>query len=203
MPHFPEANWIDLVRGIVRPEDAAVMRQHLDQGCAPCAETYRFWQRLAGFLQQEPQADPPADSVRVAKSYVSEPVVRPASRSVRTAHLVFDTLGQPLAAGVRSTSAESRHLLYEAPPFTIDLHVDAHTEPEQLRLDGQVVEEGRTGGWPPEAHVSVNTADAQLCSVDIDELGEFQCQIARREDLSLAVTPREGELILISLKVNP
>jgi hypothetical protein len=37
----------------------------------------------------------------------------------------------------------------------------------------------------------------------VNELGEFQCQIARREDFNLAVTPRAGELILIPLKVHP
>ncbi len=167
----------------MRPDEAAVMRQHLEEGCPQCAERYRFWQKVGGFIQDDLQVDPPP---------------RPGSRSVRTAHLVFDTVA-PAAEGA---AAGIRHLLYEAPPFTIDLRIDARSEPEQLRLDGQIAEEGRRGGWPPEARVAVNTADAQLCTVNINELGEFQCHIARREDVSIAVTPREGELILMSLKVN-
>ena len=176
------------------------MREHLDEGCPQCAETYRFWQKLAGFIPHDQQAEPSAESARVARSSVSETTARPPSRSVRTAHLVFDTFAQPAPAGVRSTAGEHRHLLYDAPPFAISLHIDTRIEPEQLRLDGQIVEEGRTDGWPPEARVAVNTADGQLCSVEINELGEFRCQFARRDEFSLAVTPREGELIVISLK---
>lgn len=181
------------------------MRLHLEEGCAQCEETYRFWQKLAGFIQQDQEAEPPADAVRVAKAYISTVGLAASaseSRSVRTARLVFDTFAQPLA-GVRSTGVENRHLLYEAPPFTIDLHIDSHTEPEQLRLDGQIVEDGRTAPWTGDVRVSVSSANAQLCMTGVNELGEFQCQIARREDFNLAVTPRAGELILIPLKVHP
>ena len=155
------------------------MRQHLEEGCPQCAETYRFWQRLAGFM-------PPED-----------PAPRLASRSVRTAHLVFDTFAH---RDVPSVPAEGRHLLYEALPFTIDLRIDAVAGPGELRLNGRIVDAERTGAWPQEARVTVNTTEAQVRSVTINERGEFECQIAGGEDVTLAVTPRDGELILVSLR---
>src|SRR5919197_2313271 len=108
-PHFRDAHWIDLVRGVVTSEDATVMRQHLDEGCAHCAETYGFWRKLARSIEEERATAP---GFRF-------------SRSARTARLVFDTFTQPLGPETGSTAAEDRRLVYEAPPFTIELQLDS------------------------------------------------------------------------------
>src|SRR5437762_1589508 len=100
MNHFSDHQWIDFLRGVAEPGAAAAMQQHVDDGCAPCLETYTAWRRFG----KTPSG--------------------PWWAATRSATLVFDTLARPLPAGVRGAAADPRHLLYEAPPFTIDLHVE-------------------------------------------------------------------------------
>ena len=186
IPHFRDAHWIDLVRGVVAPEDAALMRQHLDGGCAHCAETYGFWGKLAKFMECE---------------RAKEPGFR-FSRSARTARLVFDTFAQPAVAGSGSTAADHRRLVYEAPPFTIELHLDSRTDPVGLRITGHIFEKRRFAVRRA-ARVSIRNVDGELGATSVDGLGRFECRIAPRQSVNLTVVLREGELIVVPLSAIP
>jgi hypothetical protein len=186
-PHFRDTHWIDLVRGVVTPDDAAVMRQHLDAGCGQCAETYAFWRKLARFIEFE----------RANQAGFRF------SRTARTARLVFDTLAQPAVAGTGSTAADGRRLVYEAPPFAIELLLDSHTDPVGLRITGQILEKRRFAARPQGARVSIRNSEGELCATDIDGLGRFQCRIAPRQNVNLTIVLREGELIVIPLSAVP
>ena len=117
--------------------------------------------------------------------------------------LVFDTFQQALPAGIRSGALRSRHLLYRIDDVTTDLRLEAGARTERLLLIGQVAYASRQAEGPGPVRVAVVSGANELLSLDANELGEFQCEFDRREDLALSVTPQHRPVIVIPLDRLP
>src|SRR5262245_53979859 len=125
--HFTGPQWVDLVRGQLTGEIADDMDRHLRMGCQECVAAFDAWQGFAVFAVEERESTPPADAVRVAKSYLAQHKLagRPNSiawwASTPLATLVFDSR-QTASAGVRAAAtAFSRHLVFSANSLIVDL----------------------------------------------------------------------------------
>src|SRR5262245_57643868 len=126
MEHITQAQAVDAARGVLTPSERAAVEQHAT-GCADCAAMLNDWERFAAFVEADERFEPPADAVRVARSYLTADRLAQAPSQRRgivavAARLAFDTM-LDVASGVRSDVSESRHLLYEAPPLSIDIHL--------------------------------------------------------------------------------
>jgi len=86
------------------------------------------------------------------------------------ADLVYDTKTQPLASGVRAVVQRGRRLLYAAGETELVLQIASEPQPDQVRLMGQVLDEGMP--------VDGATVDLRGESVALhratDEEGEFR-----------------------------
>jgi anti-sigma factor RsiW len=117
MNHLEPGQLVDLARGLIADDEAAALRPHLD-GCDRCRAALS---RLSLVVRAARLASSvPADAIREVNDLAGA-WSQPASPAI-DARLVFDTLRQPLAAGVRG-GAQDRHLLFEAEHWAVDLRL--------------------------------------------------------------------------------
>jgi len=122
--------------------------------------------------------------------------------SPATAALVFDSFHQALPAGLRSGTSGSRHLLYRTDDVTADLRLEAGARTGRLLLMGQVADTRHPGAVIGSLQISVGWGAGALSLVS-NEVGEFQCEIDRRDDLVLSVELDRAPVILIPLDRLP
>ena len=122
MKHFDITEWSDLTRGVVPTEDRALMETHLSSGCARCGSAFAFVKDVFAVARLSSQEEPSTDAVRWAKALIA--MHPPARADVRplVARLVFNSVDDPLPAGIRSGGATLRYAVYVADNFCIDLH---------------------------------------------------------------------------------
>jgi hypothetical protein len=108
MKHFSEVSWADFVRNQVSADARMTMQQHIADGCKRCQRTLHIWQGVAAIAEKESRLTPPADVVRVVKSQFAA-LTSQTSRGVR---LVFDSLLQPITAGLRGSVAARQFLVW-------------------------------------------------------------------------------------------
>jgi hypothetical protein len=116
MNHLDAGQLVDLARGVLADDEAAVMRPHLDQ-CERCRADL---DRLSMVVRALRVSEVPSSAVREAKALAAR-WSTPEGPTI-TASIVFDNLFQPLTAGVRG-GLEDRHLLFEADHWAIDLRL--------------------------------------------------------------------------------
>jgi len=195
--HFGAPEWVDLVRGQLPGEIAEEMDRHLRAGCEECVAAFDAWQGLAVFAREERESTPPADAVRVARSYLAqrrlpEPVTVPPSSvaswaSATLATLVFDSR-QASPAGIRAAAdAFSRHLVFDARSLVIDLHIDNSSRQGWFLLTGQVADTSNPN--VPLGNVWLSLVDEQqeISMFQTNEMGEFRCTFTISRSLRLMV----------------
>ena len=124
MKHFDIWQWADYVRGLADDTHRSAMDAHLSSGCARCARTASTFRSMAAIADGEAGREPPEHAIRYAQAVYS--LFRPATTSFPRllARLVHDSLREPLPAGIRAQARLSRHALYEAGSYYLDLQVD-------------------------------------------------------------------------------
>src|SRR5690348_12846919 len=125
MNHFALGDWVDFVRGLKLPSDAALMQGHLDAGCLRCSKVVRMWQDLVVFGSREKLYSPPEWALRSLQGCYG--LLKPGRRRARAAtvgRLIFDSLLEPISVGVRSSQLSARQLVYSAGDVLIDLRLE-------------------------------------------------------------------------------
>jgi hypothetical protein len=199
MGHFSASQWVDLLRGVANSATSDAMNRHLQRGCAECERDRLAWQRLVDFATRERAVDPPEDAVRVAKSYWASYGLardRRAREASVVATLVFDSLRQGLPAGVRASTTTGRHLMYEAPPFVIDLQVEPSARSSHVVLAGQIVATAGPRIPRQQPRVRLSNGANELITLDSNEFGEFQCEFEPQPDLSLLISIPEHTILI-------
>ena len=86
------------------------------------------------------------------------------------AELVYDTKAQPLPSGVRAVMQQrARRMLFTAEDTELVLQVSADASPEQLKVVGQVLDEGI-----PVEGAAVHMEGPRKIYEETDEDGEFR-----------------------------
>lgn len=202
MEHFSEQAWADFERGFSAPQKAQGIKAHLAAGCLHCKTAHGLWGRLQIMALAESAYVPPPNLVRLAKlEFALNQQDAPSKWTA--ACLLFDTFSRPLLAGVRSSSATARQVVYEADGLVVDLRFD-HTQPSGKvsavgqMLDKRVPRELLTG-----CPVVVWTEDGHLvASTEANGHGEFQLEFAPQDHLRLtaSVGSRRVHIPLTNLK---
>jgi anti-sigma factor RsiW len=204
MAHISSTQIVDAVRGVLSDAEHCAVERHVTE-CEGCADHFRAWIVLGAFLERDEANEPPAGSVRVAKTYLAshtpgQPEPAPAGFKTLAAivpALLFDTFEEALPAGVRSGAATTRHVLYAAPPLSIDLRFEATGPLERILLVGQIADSSHPAPATADARLMLREAGRDLAAIDANQFGEFQCEFDRRENLSLSIVlPDRGRIIV-------
>jgi hypothetical protein len=68
LKHFPAAEWIDFVTGVVSTIRKEQMKEHLEQECERCSKMVSLWQRVRQTAEAAANYMPPGHAVRIAKA---------------------------------------------------------------------------------------------------------------------------------------
>jgi hypothetical protein len=202
MEHFSEQAWADFGRGFSAPEKARGIKTHLSTNCADCKATSRFWSRLQTMARAEREYSAPADLVRLAKlEFAAKHELQAEKWSL--ASVLFDSFSQPLLAGVRSSAAIARQVVYEAEGLTVDLRFDVVVPSGRVSAVGQILDRQTPRELLTGSPVVVWTENGQLvATTTANAYGEFQLEFEAQDDLRLTarVGGRRVKLPLANLK---
>jgi hypothetical protein len=202
MDHFSEQLWADFARGFGSSQKAQGIAAHLAAGCTDCKSSGRFWNRLQTMALAESAYTAPENLVRLAKLEFAAKREFQAEKWT-LAGVLFDSVSQPLLAGVRSGAAIARQVVYEAEGLTVDLRFDLLVPSGKVSAVGQILDirvpRERLTGSP----VVVWTKDGQLvATATANSHGEFQLEFESMDDLRLTarVGGRRVKMPLVNLK---
>jgi len=191
MKHFDIWQWADYARGLSGEVDRAAMDAHLASGCARCARTASTFRSVTAIASVEAGNEPPAHAIRYAKAVYS--LFRPETTSLPRllARLVHDSMREALPAGIRAQAGLSRHALYEAGSYFLDLQIALPHASGPVTLVGQLADRSN-----PAADVAVPVWLMQqksvVASTLCDRFGEFQLEYTPARDLWLHLPLREA-----------
>jgi CheY-like chemotaxis protein len=120
------------------------------------------------------------------------------SRGMPVARMMFDSLRNPTAAGVRGLSPEARQLAYEYKRTIIDVSIEFAEGSGRMSLAGQVLDgerKGKNEGLP----VLLVSETGTLVRTATNRYGEFQIECDFPEDLSLEIRLGERSWVLVPL----
>ncbi|MGA8153834.1 MAG: hypothetical protein WB952_22985 [Terriglobales bacterium] len=204
MKHFSEQIWTDFVRGIGQSQTTREVEAHIASGCPDCETARGMWKRVYSIATNEPSLTPPDHLVRMVKlGFTATQWAQPSAWTM--ARLVFDSLSQPLTAGVRSGASDSRQLVFDAERTIVDMVLDTRPQTGTISLVGQVVDKGGTKLAPRRLAVILWTETGQpLAETSANEFGEFQLEFVPQDRLRLSVEIAGRNPIRIPLiNLNP
>jgi hypothetical protein len=187
MKHFDITEWSDFTRGTVPVPERALMETHLSSGCTRCGSAFEFVNEVVTVARQSWHEEPPPDAVRWAKALVA--MHRPPRGTVQSliARLVFDSVTDPVPAGIRSGDAALRYAVYVAGNFCIDLHFQQDVEARTATIMGQMTDRetpDRAMTGKPVLLVSGQRVVAHCIS---NKFGEFSLNCNPQRQLRLLV----------------
>jgi hypothetical protein len=186
--HFTSEDWIDYVRELQTPTQAARMKDHLDQ-CDECQKSFRLWAAVNSAAAKDLDYTPPSDAVRIARS-LFEPA-KPQSFGGLVAKLIFDSAHQPLTAGVRGSVSICRQLLYQYGQRFIDLRVEGHPTSKEVSLTGQIQQ---SIGQPESIPVALCGGQGTIQHTETNSRGEFHMTFVPEQDLHIEIDMNEKKI---------
>jgi hypothetical protein len=174
--HLTATDAADFVRGVSAPALRRRIERHLATDCARCARTAALYGTIASTAREDDRWNPPPAVLERAADIFAIPTRRvpPLTRRLFP-RLVFDTARQPLPAGVRASNSVTRHVLYRAGDFFIDLRIDAEHGARRVSIVGQVAPRTAPRAEVPHEAVSVLLIDRQriVARPPVNAFGEF------------------------------
>jgi hypothetical protein len=197
MPHFSDEVFADFVRGIEVPGHKELL-SHLASQCADCRQIYGIWHQLQLIAAREHAYCPSPAVVRMIQV---EFEARKTPQHELQGSLVFDSLSQPVLAGVRSAGqAAARQMVYEAEGMMVDLRFDRPAHSKCVSLIGQVLDQKAPRVSLANASVMLWTEKGLvLVETKTNALGEFHMEFEAQNRLRLSIQASRGPLIRIHL----
>src|SRR5712691_2049142 len=177
MKHFEFAEWTDFVRGLVEESARVAMEGHLASGCRKCRHTADLLRKAAVAARSDSRVQVPEYAVRFARAIFILQLPEKVRLLPRApARLLYDCFREPLPAGVRTQQRLSRHALYQAGDYSLDLRLENERGSSRLALVGQIENcnhpEKRVSNVP----VLLVSGKQILAQVVSNSLGEFQME---------------------------
>jgi len=201
MKHFTAEEWIDFVTRVVCTITKEKMKEHLEQGCKRCSKIVSQWQRLRQTAETEANYKPPGDAVRIAKaSFAGSSLAEVQKRPDVLAELVFDSFLQPVLEGIRSTSIGTRHMLYRADPFQIDLLIESQAGGRSVVVTGQLLDLRHPEIGERDLRVTLSNLRGRVVQAATNQFGEFCQEIENSGNLELKFHGVNHQPVVISLR---
>ncbi len=203
MQHFSEQSWVDFVRGVMAPKVGDGINAHLVADCLQCKTAYDAWGRVGRMAVQEMGYAPPENLVRLVKLAFENTRTDQPQRDWTVANLVFDSLAQPLPAGVRSGALNTWQMVYEAEGLTVDLRLGRGAQSNALHIIGQVFDKKAVRALQDKASVELSTIQHRLvATAPVSVSGEFQLEYQTKDDLWLSVKAEDRNAVRIPLALQ-
>jgi hypothetical protein len=205
MKHFTVWQWSDFVRGLVTTAPRAAMEAHLASGCRRCTESVSVLRNVAVTARGEADYAPPDYAIRYAHAIFS--LNRPEKMTFprMLARLIHDSMMAPLPAGMRSQDRVSRHALYEAGSYYLDLQVQQQPRSGLVTLIGQIADRDNPSAVAADVPVWVMDRKSLVASTLCNQFGEFHLEYPAARNLRLQVPlPAARKRLEVSLnRLNP
>jgi len=200
MNHFTVEDEIDFVNDAVPATRKIAMEEHL-KNCRRCAKAVSQWQRVRECAAAEANYRPPQEAVRIAKAaFAGLQLALRGESTGRSIEVVFDSFLQAPLEGFRSAGGGTRHVLYRADPFQIDLQIEVQPGDKRVVVTGQLIglrDPQVVGG-------NVGLILANLCGRIVrtvtNQFGEFRAEIENSGDLALVFFGADQKPVVIPLQ---
>lgn len=199
MKHFTIEDEIDFVNEVVPTTRKITMEEHL-KGCERCTKAVSQWRQVRESAAAEANFQPPVEALRIAKSAFAGLQLALRGETDSSIEVLFDSLLQPSVEGFRSAGGGTRHVLYRADPFQIDLQVELQPGDKRVVVTGQLLgsRDPRTVG----RNVALILANmrGRVVRTVTDQFGEFRAEIENSGDLALVFYQGDQKPLVISLR---
>lgn len=191
----------DRALGLADEATRGRVERHLAMGCRRCirmAEMVGLVQRVTSF---DAAHQPSAGVLRTVKALAGFQRRQRRKRRVRM-RLSFDSFLQPATAGLRSFQQDSRHLVFYAQEYALDLRIDCERSAGDLVVVGQLMnrDQGPIGG----AAAYLLAGEEVVSRATTGGLGEFHMAGPHERDrpeqaMRLRLVVADEELIEVGL----
>lgn len=196
---------IDYLDNRLSEAEANGVAAHLAGKCAACAESRDWYQQVRVVARADDSVEPPAWVLKHALKIFDTQGHKPklaARFGQAIASLVFDSFALPALAGVRSTEASNRQLLYRAADYSIDLQI-APAEHAGAVLMGQLLRESEASFESVSGlKLDIARGGEVFFSTVTDEMGEFQVSGIEQGRYDLRVELPDGCITVRDLPVS-
>jgi hypothetical protein len=200
MKHFPAEEWIEFIIRVGCTIRKEKMKEHLEQGCKRCSKIVSLWQRLRQTAETEANYRPPSDAVRITKaSFAGSNLTEERKRPDVLAEMLFDSFLQPALEGIRSSNNGTRHMVYRADPFQIDLLIESQTGGRSVIVTGQLLDLRHPEIAGDDLRVTLSNLRGRVVQATTNQFGEFCQEIESSGNLELKFHGANHELVVISL----
>jgi len=138
MKHFTIEDEIDFVNEVLPATRKLTLEEHL-KGCKRCTKAVSQWRQVRKSAAAEANYQLPPEALRIAKAAFAGLQLALRGQTDSSIELVFDSLLQPSVEGFRSAGGGTRHVLYRADPFQIDLQVELQPGEKRVVVTGQLL----------------------------------------------------------------
>jgi hypothetical protein len=185
MKHFSLEQWTDFVRGVGEDGGRIAMAAHLDAGCARCAHTVDVLRRAANVLATEGQYQVPEYALRCARAIFSTRRASASPSARIPIHLIYDSIREPVPAGMRSSDRLTRRALYQAENFFLDLRLERDPGSPRLNLVGQLANCDTPAQQPCGVLVLLAAGEDVVARAVTNRFGEFELEYEPAANLRL------------------
>jgi hypothetical protein len=187
MKHFSMWQWVDFARDLGESETGLAMAAHLSSPCPRCQRIVNVLRRVAVTARSEFAYEPAEETIRYARAIYSLQRPEKATFARLAARLVHDSFRAPLAAGMRAQSRVSRHALFEAGNYYLDLQLEHQPASGLITLIGQLADRTKPETSRSETPVWLKERKRLVATTLCNRFGEFQLEYAPGRDLRLHV----------------
>jgi len=199
MKHFTIEDEIDFVNEVLPATRKLTLEEHL-KACKRCTKAVSQWRQVRKSAAAEANYQLPPEALRIAKAAFAGLQLALRGQTDSSIEVVFDSLLQPSVEGFRSAGGGTRHVLYRADPFQIDLQIELQPGDKQVVVTGQLL-----GSRDPQivgrdvALILANMRGGVVRTVT-NQFGEFRAEIENSGDLSLVFYQPDQKPLVISLR---
>ncbi len=198
MNHFDIADWTDYARNLIQDELRGDMDEHLASGCARCGRTLKALERVVTLARTDLQQPLPEHAMRSVKALSAIHLPERAPKLVSLAlQLAFDSFLEPAPAGTRALELNSRHLVYYAQNYALDLRLEYEAGTEMLQLGGEILD--RKFGPVSNVPAFLISDDQVVSRSTSGDLGEFNMVCDNEGSIRLCLVMNDDECIDVSL----
>ncbi len=204
MKHFEIDQWADMVRGLVTGRKRLEMSAHLSSGCGSCQRTVEMLQEVARLGAQEAARSVPPCAVHGARAIFALQQPEKVYFFPRiVGQLVYDSFKEPLPAGLRARHRLTRHVLYRAGSYSMDLRMEHERGTAKVTLVGQIVNHARPDEPTPVLPIFLVSGKKILAHATSNFFGEFQLAYVPRQHLRLYIQGNQALQRHIELPLSP
>ncbi len=197
--HFAAEEWVDFVNGQLSTERMQTMQQHLDAHCGTCSKVVELWQHVRQAAQRESRYEAPESAVRHVRNAFAMAQPLEGKRRFEIPRLVFDSLWQPAAVGVRSAASTPRRLVYRAGEVAIEMQIEPEPHSERINIAGQLSNATQQGEGLTEIPVVVTGPKGKIAEASTNRFGEFQLGFVPEAGVRISFGVADGNDLSVPL----